>query len=260
MKEKLNTIRPKLIFFFIFIISWWAVWYLKFWPNWLFPSPVAVAEKLFEGFNNYTFILGILTSMKRILIGFSISVIIGTMLGFLIARVNMLHEALGSLILGLQTLPSICWLPLALLWFGLNETAITFVVVMGTVLSITISVQTAINNIPPSLVKVGRMLGASRLSLHRHVTLPAILPYYVMGLKQGWSFAWRSLISGEMLFITTGLGQLLALGRELNDMAQVMAVMIVIIFIGVTFDQLIFGLLERKISHRWGLTLSRKTV
>lgn len=236
-----------------FFLFWWLVSALRLWPEWMFPSPVAVLRTLARGFANRTFIWGILISLKRVFIGFGLSLFCGTILGLLIAKVKLLEETIGPLVLGLQTLPSLCWLPLSLLWFGLNERAIIFVVVMGSVLSITISVKGAVASISPSFVRAGRILGAQGFKLYRHVILPAILPPYITGVKQGWSFAWRSLMSGEMLFITVGLGQLLMFGRELNDMSQVMAVMLVIIVIGVIFDQLIFGKIERKLNRKWGL-------
>lgn len=260
MKKKINKIIIKVLFFFLLIFLWWLIYHLNFWPSWLFPSPSIVIKTLLKGFDNRTFIWGILISLKRLFIGFGASLIIGTTLGFLIAKIKLLQETIGSLILGLQTLPSICWLPLALLWFGLNEQAIIFVVIMGTILSITISVEAAVKNIPPAFIDAGKMLGAKKFVLYRYIVLPAILPFYITSIKHGWSFAWRSLMSGEMLFITAGLGQLLMLGRELNDMAQVMSVMIVIIFIGIIFDYLIFGFLEKKIRHKWGLIGETKTI
>lgn len=253
MKNKIKKTAKPLIFLIFVFFFWWLLYKLNFWPKWLFPSPLAVFKTMLKGFVNQTFIWGILISLKRILIGFGISILAGTILGFLIAKIKLLQETVDPIILGLQTLPSICWLPLALLWFGLNEKAIIFVVLMGTVLSLTISVKGAVLNIPPILINAGRMLGASGSNLYRYILIPAILPSYLTGLKHGWSFAWRSLMSGEMLFITVGLGQLLMFGRELNDMAQVMAVMLIIIIIGTIFDQLIFGRIEKKLRTKWGL-------
>lgn len=253
MNKKVSKALKKIIFLLLVFFLWWLVYKLRFWPEWLFPSPFQVLETLFKGIGTKPFIMGIIISMKRILLGFGFSILAGSILGLVLAKVKILEETLGSLILGLQTLPSICWLPLALLWFGLNESAIIFVVIMGTVLSLTISVQMAIKNIPPALIKAARMLGAKRFVLYKSVIIPAIMPSYITGLKQGWSFAWRSLMSGEMLFISAGLGQLLMLGRELNDMAQVMAVMLIIIIIGVVFDQFVFGLMEKSVYRKWGL-------
>lgn len=219
----------------------------------MFPSPLSVFQTLVNGFMDRTFLIGIAISMRRIAIGYGISVIAGILLGLLIGRVKLLDETMGSLVLGLQTLPSITWLPLALLWFGLNERAIIFVVIMGAVLSITIGTYSGVKGVPPLYLKAGRNMGAQGHQLFIQVILPAALPSIVVGLKQGWSFAWRSLMAGELLFVSLGLGYLLMMGRELNDMSQVIAVMIIIIIIGLIVDRLIFAKLERNLYERWGL-------
>ncbi|MFH1536389.1 MAG: ABC transporter permease [Patescibacteria group bacterium] len=242
-----------LIFFMLLIFIWWIIYKLNFWPSWLFPSPQKVIKTMIKGFSNSTFEWGIIVSLKRLFIGFFFSLLVGTILGFLLAKIKILHETVGFLVLGLQTLPSICWLPLALLWFGLNEKAIIFVIIMGSLMSITISMEGAVRNIPPLFVRAGKTLGIKGWKLFRYVIIPAILPEFITGLKQGWSFAWRSLMSGEMLFITLGLGQLLMMGRELNDMSQVIAVMIVIIAIGILFDRFLFGIAQNSIRRKWGL-------
>lgn len=242
------------VLFALFLLGvWWLIYWLQVWPSWMVPSPGQVGKVLWKYLSNQKLLWAVLTSLQRIVIGFSISVVIGTLLGFVLAKVAWLRQTLGFFVMGLQTLPSICWLPLALLWFGLNESAIIFVLIMGAVLSITIAVQGAINTIPPLLLRAGRMLGATGFKLYRHVIFHAILPNFITGLKQGWSFAWRSLMAGEMLFITTGLGQLLMTGRELNDMALVIAIMITIVVLGVVVDYFIFGTLERSLRQRWGL-------
>lgn len=253
LNAKVRKISIKILFLAFLVFLWWLVFKIRIWPSWLFPSPQTVLKTLIKGFANDTFIWGIIISMKRILIGFGFSLIVGAILGFLIAKIKILGQTVGFLVLGLQTLPSICWLPLALLWFGLNEQAIIFVVIMGAILSITISVEGAVKNIPPLFIRAGEMLGAKGFDLYQYVIFPAILPSFITGLKQGWSFAWRSLMSGEMLFITVGLGQLLMMGRELNDMSQVMTVMLVIIAIGIIFDKLIFGLWENNVRRKWGV-------
>lgn len=255
-KKRVKSVVIKILFLIFLIFLWWLVFKLEIWTPWLFPDPVTVGKTMMKGFSNGTIWMGIMISMKRIFIGFGFSLIFGGILGFLLAKIKILDETVGFLVLGLQTLPSICWLPLALLWFGLNEQAIIFVVIMGCILSITISVESAVKNIPPMFVRAGKMLGAKGFNLYRYVIFPAILPSLITGIKQGWSFAWRSLMSGEMLFITVGLGQLLMMGRELNDMSQVMAIMLVIIMIGIIFDKLVFGVWENNLRRKWGLTKS----
>jgi NitT/TauT family transport system permease protein len=235
------------------ILIWEAAYRLALWPRYLFPSPLEVFRTLQEGFLDKTFIIGITASLRRILIGYLISLVMGTLLGLALGRVRLLRETLGSLVLGLQTLPSICWLPLALLWFGLNESAIIFVVVMGALLSITIATESGVRNVPPLLVSAGRNMGARGFRMLVEVVIPAALPSMVTGMKQGWSFAWRSLMAGELLYVSVGLGHLLTLGRELNDMSQVMAVMLVIIGIGLLVDRMIFARIETNLRRRWGL-------
>jgi NitT/TauT family transport system permease protein len=169
------------------------------------------------------------------------------------AQIRWAKDTFGMLVLGLQALPSICWLPLAILWFGLNERAILFVVVMGAVFSIAQASEDGIRNTAPIYLRAARNLGARGWRLYANVVLPAALPSIVTGMKMGWSFAWRSLMAGELLYALPSLGNLLMLGRELNNMGQVIAVMLVIIGLGLVSDQLVFGLIERRVRSRWGL-------
>ncbi len=241
------------VFFALLLLVWQLFIWLGVWPPYIFPSPIDVLQTLVRGFQNGTFIVGILTSMQRLIIGFGISAVIGLVLGLAIGRKRYLAETLGSLVLGLQALPSICWLPLALLWFGLSETAILFVVVMGALLSITLSTEAGVKNTPPLYLRAARNLGARGWKMYALVILPAALPSIITGMKLGWSFAWRSLMAAELLYVSLGLGHLLMIGRELNDMSQVLAVMLVIITIGLLIDRAIFSPLEARIRERWGL-------
>jgi len=179
--------------------------------------------------------------------------VLGVILGLLLVVNKFLEETLGRLVVSLQSLPSLCWLPLAILWFGLSENAILFVVVMGSLLSITISTETGLRNVPRIYSMAGRNLGAGPFQLYFHVLLPASLPHLLTGLKQGWAFAWRSLIAGEMIFVTLGLGQLLMMGRDLDDINEVVAVMLLIVAIGFITDALFFRIIERSIQRKWGL-------
>ncbi len=249
----MNSWTRKLIFFAALLAVWQALVWIGLWPEFIFPSPLGVAQTLVRGFQNGTFIVCIVTSMQRILIGFGISAVVGMTLGLAIGRIRLLDETIGSLVLGLQALPSICWLPLALLWFGLSETAILFVVVMGALLSITLATEAGVKNTPPLYLRAARNLGARGWRLYALVILPAALPAIITGMKLGWSFAWRSLMAGELLYVSLGLGQLLMMGRDLNDMSQVVAVMLVIIAIGLAVDRLIFAPLESRVRERWGL-------
>jgi NitT/TauT family transport system permease protein len=242
------------VFYGVLIGSWFLLVKLKVWPPYVFPSPQGVAEALWTGFADHSFWIAIGVSMKRMLLGYSLSVILGMVLGLGVASNKFLEETVGGLLVSLQSLPSICWLPLAVLWFGLTEKAILFVVVMGSLLSVTIAMETGRQQMPKIYGMAGRNLGARGFQLFWYVLLPASLPYIVSGLKQGWAFAWRSLISGEMIFVSLGLGQLLMMGRDLNDMSQVIAVMILIVAIGYIVDGLVFKTIERRLQQRWGLT------
>lgn len=243
---------------FLFLVvpfSWQAVYQAKIFPPYLWPSTSEVVQALAWGFRDRTFLFGMGASIQRIFVGYFISLIFGVLIGFVISRFKWLDLTFGNLIGVLQVLPSICWLPLAILWFGLSEGAIQFVVVMGALLPIAIATEGGIRNIPPLYVQAGRSMGVKGIELYRRVVLPAALPSMMTGMKLGWSFAWRSLMAGELLFVSRGLGQLLQTGRELNDMAHVVAVMILILLIGVVVDNGFFGPLQRRIQKQWGTVI-----
>ncbi len=198
----------------------------------------------------------VITSMTRLAIGFVISIGLGSGLGLLMWRLRWLDELLGPLFLGLQTLPSVCWVPLAILLFGLNEIGILFVLVMGSFFAAALSLRDGLRTIPPIYRRAGDMLGAHGLRMYRHVLLPAALPAVAGSLRQGFSFAWRSLMGAELLYTFArwhGLGFLLHLGRETSDVAQVVGVMAVMVMVGILADRLIFARLERAVGVRFGL-------
>ena len=249
----MKAIARQLVFYAVLVVLWILVTRLHLWPPYLVPTPRGVFESLRAGFADHSFWIAIAVSMRRIAIGYAISVAIGIALGLALASSQFLEQTLGGLLVSLQSLPSICWLPMAVLWFGLSERAILFVVIMGSVLSVTISMETGRKQMPKIYSLAGRNLGAHGLRLFLFVLFPASLPYLLTGLKQGWAFAWRSLIAGEMIFVSLGLGQLLMMGRDLNDMSQVIAVMILIVAIGYVVDGLIFKVMERRLQYKWGL-------
>jgi len=248
----MRKISRQIVFYAGLLAIWQLIVVLKLWPPYLFPTPRTVFESLRQGFADHSFWIGIGVSMKRVAVGYAISCALGGFLGFATAYSRFLSETLGRLAMSLQSLPSICWVPVAILWFGLTEKAILFVVVMGSVLAITISVETGLRSIPRIYPMAGRTLGASGWKLVAYVLLPASLPHLVTGLKQGWAFAWHALITGEMIVITLGLGQLLMMGRELVDMSQVFAVMLLIIALGWLVDAIFFRSVETVLHRRWG--------
>ena len=250
MKRKIILLT---VFYLLLIGIWQGVAALRIWPPYLFPSPAGVFDSLVLGFQDNSFTIGILASMKRVLIGYFISVAGGLLIGLAIGRVKVLDETVGTVVLGFQALPSICWLPIALLWFGLSESAIILVVVLGSLFAVTIGVDTGVKNVPPIYLRAARTMGAHGFDLYTKVIIPAAMPSIISGLKQGWSFAWRALMAGELLYVSIGLGHLLTMGRELNDISQIIAVMIIIIVIGITVDRLVFTKLENRVRERWGL-------
>ncbi len=234
------------------------IWQLVVWSGWkheyALPGPRKVFDAFFDNFGNNMSAAG--TTLWRGFRGFLFALVIGTTIGALVARVRVLRAAFGSMITGLQTMPSVAWFPLAILLFRLGEGTIFFVVVLGAAPSIANGLISGIDHIPPILLRSGRVLGARGLTAFRHVILPAALPSFVAGLKQGWAFAWRSLLAGELIVTISGkysLGQQLDANRQLNDSAGVMAVMIVILVIGILVDAFVFGAAERAIRRRYGL-------
>lgn len=253
-RKFVRVARRQILFYSVLIGSWALLAKLHIWPPYLFPAPWDVAQALFAGFQDHSFWIGIAVTMKRMLVGYGLSVVLGIILGLAVASSEFLEDTLGGLLVSLQSLPSICWIPLAVLWFGLTEKAILFVVLMGSLLSVTIAMEDGRKQMPKIFGMAARNLGASGFRLFWYVFLPASLPYIVSGLKQGWAFGWRSLIQAEMIFLSLGLGQLLMMGRDLNDMSQVLAVMILIIVVGYLVDGLIFRTVERRLQSKWGLT------
>lgn len=239
-------------FYIVLLLVWYAVAHSGIWPPYLFSDPAAVVSTLASGFGDGSYIGAIAVSMERLAIGYGISLVIGIILGLLIGRNRYIEETVGSLVLGLQALPSVCWIPLGLLWFGLTEQAMIFVVVMGALFSVTLGVDAGVKNTPPVYLKAARNMGASGVALATQVVLPAALPAILTGLKQGWTFAWRSLMAAELIYQTLSLGTLLETGRDLNDTAQIFAIMIVIVVIGIAIDTLVFAPLERHVRERWG--------
>ena len=246
---------PKLAAAALLLAVWQAVVWSGWKPDYVLPGPWPVFKRLAQDFGNLNFDLGIAITLRRALVGYTAAVAIGCAVGILVARIAVLRKAIGSAILGLQSMPSIAWFPLAMLLFGINETAIFFVVILGAAPAIAGGLLSGVDNVQPLLVRVGHVMGARGLSLYRYVILPAALPSFVGGLKQGWAFAWRSLMAGEIINIVShqvSLGQQIQFARDFADAEQLLAIIVVIFVIGVVIDSL-FGILDRGIRRRWGL-------
>jgi NitT/TauT family transport system permease protein len=247
---------PKLLAVGIVFGAWQFLVWREWRPRYVLAAPSDVLSALWNNLLHGNLLRSVGVTMQRAAIGFLLATLIGGAIGLAVVRVRPLRAAVGSLITGLQTMPSIAWFPLAILLFGLNETAILFVVVLGAAPAIANGLISGIDHVPPLLLRAGRVLGARGISAYRHVILPAALPSAVAGLKQGWAFAWRSLMAGELLVIVvgqTGIGARLQFARELSDAPGLMATMIAILVLGILVDIVLFGLAERSIRERRGL-------
>ena len=246
---------PKLGAFALFL----GIWQFGAWVKdkaYVLPGPGTVLPNFFEMIGNGRLIEAIQTTMARAAFGYTLALVIGMLVGLAVARNRVLRAAFGSMITGLQTMPTIAWLPLSVLLFGLTESAINFVVVLGAAPAIANGIIAGIDHTPPILLRAGRVLGARGFNSYRHVILPAALPGFVAGLKQGWAFAWRSLLAGELLVAFSAkasLGFDLTTSRDLSDAQGMLSIMLGILIIGIVMDSLVFGRLDRAVRRRWGL-------
>jgi NitT/TauT family transport system permease protein len=242
------------LFLAVFVGLWQLVTVLELWPKTLLPSPAQVAISIGELIANNSLVIGIGTTLWRLAAGFAISIAVGGMVGLAMVKFQGFGKTMSSFAVGLLTFPSIAWVPFAILLIGFNNFGILFVVVMASVFSVMISTYSAVRNVPPIYIRASKNMGAHGFSLFRHVMIPAATPSLIIGIRQAWSFAWHALIGAEMLITTLyGLGHVLSIGREFNDMSQIIAVMITIFVIGLLFDRIIFLRLEEKVRSRWGL-------
>jgi NitT/TauT family transport system permease protein len=254
----LKRIFHQILFYALLIIVWQCLFYLGtsvfgWWRPYAFPNPVGVWQSLLTMIRHNILFTAVFFSMRRAFIGFLISILVGASVGLILSRLQKLATMTKPLILGIQSLPSVCWVPFAILWFGLTENSILFVVVMGSAFCISIAVESAIRNVSPLLIKAARTMGAKGAVLYFRVVLPAGLPSLITGLKQGWSFAWRALMAAEVMSASIGLGQTLMMGRDLADINRVMLVIIIIILIGVVIEKFVFSTVEERVLKRIGL-------
>jgi NitT/TauT family transport system permease protein len=241
-------------------LLWQTVVWLHWRPDYVLPGPGAVLRRLGHDVVNGRLPRALATTMSRAAFGYGIAIVLGTAIGIAVARVRLLRAATGSLIAGLQTMPSIAWFPLAILLFKQSEAAILFVVVLGAAPSVANGLISGVDHVPPLLLRAGRVLGARGVQAYRYVILPAALPYYVAGLKQAWAFAWRSLMAGELLVIIAykpSIGTELDFARQNADAEGLLAAMLVIFVVGVVVDAAFFSTLERRIRRKRGLLEAR---
>lgn len=246
-------------FLVAFIAIWEAIYLLGIFPTVSLPSPSQVAQSLVDLITEGTLIYSTGVTLLRLFTAFIISIIIGVGVGLAMVKFTYFGKTMNSFAVGLQSFPSIAWVPFAILLIGLNDSGILFVVIMSSVFSIMISTYSGIRNIPPIYLRSAANMGARGLSLFRHVMLPAATPSLIIGVRQAWSFAWHAVVGAEMLITTlVGLGYILSVGREFSNMPQIIATMIVIFIIGLIFDRAVFSKVEEKVRDRWGLNQESK--
>jgi NitT/TauT family transport system permease protein len=256
------TVWPKMVAIGLVILIWQLAYMSGWKPESVFPGPATVFTRLGHELMGQSVVDSTLyeqigRTMKRALVGYGMALAIGTALGIAVVQWNFMRAAIGSLIAGMQTMPSIAWFPLSMLLFGLNESAIMFVVILGAAPSIASGVITGVDEVPPPLLRAGKMIGATGVNRYRHIVLPAAMPAYLAGLKQGWAFSWRSLLAGELLVPFDGassLGGALSYSRTVIGGAPwLLSLMIVILVIGMVMDA-VFGLFTKRIRQKRGLT------
>ncbi|MDK2800794.1 MAG: sulfonate transport system permease protein [Clostridiales bacterium] len=222
----------------------------------MFPSPLNVLDTLIDGLMNGTYSIALLHSLRRLLIGYTIAVTLGIVISIVLATNKTMDETFGTLVLSLQSVPSVVWLPLALLWFKMGETSIIFVVVVGGIWNMIMNTSTGIKNVDPTLIRCGKNLGYQGLDLFTKIILPASIPHIITGMRLAWAFCWRALMAAEILSTGQGLGQILMWGRDMGNMNTVVSVMLMIAFTGLITDNLVFRKIELKIFEKWGLMAS----
>lgn len=255
-----TSLWPKLFAVGLVLAIWQFVVWREWKPRFVLPGPAQVGSVLWDDLFTAELWRAVGHTMRRAVVGFAVSLVIGGVVGIAVTRSRILRVAVGSMITGLQTMPSIAWFPLAILLFKISEQAILFVVVLGAAPSIANGIIAGVDSVPPLLRRVGRTLGASGLRLDREVVIPAAMPTVVTGLKQGWAFSWRSLMAGELLVLipgTTSVGARLQFAREFSDAEGLIATMIVILVIGILVDSLVFGRIERAVLTRRGLATEK---
>jgi NitT/TauT family transport system permease protein len=238
---------------------WQLIFSLGIFPKISLPSPAMVAQSFAVLFANATLITSIGMTMWRLVISFSISIFLGVGVGLLMVRFRSFGKTMSSFAVGLQSFPSIAWVPFAILLIGLNDFGIFFVVIMSSIFSVMTSTYSGIGNIPTIYLRAAENMGANGLSLFRFVMIPAATPSLIVGIRQAWSFAWHALIGAEILIAASvGLGHILLVGREFQLMDQIIASMIIIFAIGFIVDRVVFNKLEDKVRSRWGLNQTKE--
>jgi NitT/TauT family transport system permease protein len=236
----MNTALRRTLFLILLLIAWEAGYRIFDW-GWKFPSVLQTLQAFKDGFTEGQLLEAILSSLQRLLAGFFIAIILGTGLGFLFARYKLLDDTIGFLVVALQTVPSIAWLPFAIIWFGLNDASVIFITALGATWTMAISSRTGIKNIPPLYIKAAQTMGTGNgVRMFLQVMVPAAFPHLITGVRVAWAFAWRALVAGELIAKGVGLGQLLQDGRNLGDTALMLCIVIIIAVLGTLSDHFCF--------------------
>ncbi|PIC71421.1 MULTISPECIES: ABC transporter permease [unclassified Sporosarcina] len=249
----MTTALRRIVFLGILVAIWEVTSRLSDLPDFMFPSFTQVMSTLISGLISGQILIAIGASLSRLLIGFTIASVLGLVLGYLIWRYKIVEDTLGFLVTALQSIPSIVWFPLAIIWFGLNDFAILFIVTLGATWTMIVNATSGFKNVPVLYQRVAKSLGSSGFHFLRTVILPASVPQLISGLRIAWAFSWRALMAGELLGAGVGLGQLLESGRALGQMDLVISVMIIIGVIGTIMDNVLFLRLERSVERKWGI-------
>lgn len=241
-----------------FLIIIWQVVVSSFEiESYILPSPGDVGKALANQWQQGNLQTALLTSTSRGIQGFLVAILLATPIGLLLGLNRKLRMIFGPILLGLQQLPSVAWVPAAIIWFGLSPATIYAVILLGAVPSIANGLISGIDQINPIYRRVSRVLGASKWQNIRFFILPASWTGYLAGLEQGWAFAWRSLMAAELIAVSPalglGVGQLLDVGRQLGDMALVVASILTIMMIGVVVEKTLFSPIRTRTLRRRGL-------
>ncbi|MYL51022.1 ABC transporter permease subunit [Halobacillus litoralis] len=250
-------IAIKRVGFLVVVLGLWQLVYsIGVFEDIVFPSPLKVAGALYEGFADGDFIKALGASFRHLFMGLSLAILFGTVIGVLLGKSKQADETAGMYLIALQSIPSIVWVPLAIMLFGFSEFAVVFVVVLGGTFVMALNVRTAIYSVPPQLVRAARTMGTNGIPLFFRVEVPSSIPYFMTGLRLAWAFSWRALMAGELLSNGPGLGYSLRYAQDYARMDQVIAIIIIIGVIGAVVDQVVFSKLERNVRKRWGLLKS----
>ncbi|RPF51035.1 ABC transporter permease [Aquisalibacillus elongatus] len=243
----------RLLFIVVVIGIWQGIYLAQLYPDYIVPSPFTVGETLFSGFVDGELLKALGASFKHLIIGLTLSILTGTLLGVLLGKSRQADETAGMYLIALQSIPSIVWVPLAILLFGFGELAVIFVVVIGGTFVMALNVRSAIHNVPPQLKRAARTMDTKGFELFYRIEVPASIPYFMQGVRLAWAFSWRALMAGEFLSNGPGLGYSLSFAQDYARMDQVIGIIIIIGVIGAVVDQLVFSKLEKNVMKRWGL-------